>query len=60
MTEFAPWRVPREQLDSEEVQWAVRVLKENGRLPRGESPNAQPGLFDDIKGLTSEMKKGAL
>ena len=60
VTDFAPWRVSRADVDSEEVQGLVRSLKETGRLPRGGSPKGQPGLFDAGKGVTSEVKKGAL
>ena len=38
ITEFAPWRVSRKELDSEYVQHMVRVLKATGRLPKGGSP----------------------
>ena len=46
VTDFAPWRIPREELDSEEVQSLVRALKATGRLPAGESPQAQACLFN--------------
>ena len=49
ITEFAPWRVAREELDSEHVQYMVRVLKATGRLPKGGSPKNQLTLFDDHK-----------
>ena len=60
ITDFAPWRVSPADVDSEEVRRLVRVLKERGRLPRGGSPKDQLGLFDAGKGVTSELKKGAL
>ena len=60
ITDFAPWRVSRAEVDSETVQGLVKILKENGRLPRGGSPKDQPGLFDAGKGVTSKVKKGAL
>ena len=60
ITDFAPWCVSREQLDSEEVQSLVKILKQTGRLPRGGSPMPQSGLFDAEQGLTSEINKGAL
>ncbi len=47
ISEFAPWRVSRAELDSERVQSLVRVLKTTGRLPRGGSPKNQLMLFDD-------------
>ncbi len=47
ITDFAPWRVPRSQLDSELVQTLVRVLKETGRLPKGGCPKSQISLFPD-------------
>jgi len=47
ISEFAPWRVSRAELDSEPVQSLVRGLKETGRLPRGGSPKNQLTLFDD-------------
>ena len=46
LTEFAPWRVSRAQLDSQTVQSLVKVLKETGRLPRGGSPKNQLTFFD--------------
>ncbi len=47
ITEFAPWRVSRAELDSDRVQSLVRALKTTGRLPRGGSPKNQLTLFDD-------------
>jgi DNA invertase Pin-like site-specific DNA recombinase len=60
ITDFAPWRVPREQVESREVRRLVAGLKKTGRLPRGDPQNGQPGLFDANKGLTSETQQGAL
>jgi len=57
---FAPWRVRREQLDAEPLQRAVAELKATGRLPKGGSPDQQPGLFNANTGLTTEVKEGAL
>lgn len=48
VTEFAPWRIPRRQLDSEIVQQLVKVLKDKGRFPKGGLSNFQPTLFDAI------------
>jgi hypothetical protein len=45
VTDFAPWRIPREELDSEDVQSLVRTLKAKGRLPAGGCPQAQTRLF---------------
>ena len=47
ITEFAPWRVSRSQLDSEYVRGLVKTLKKTGRLPRGGCPTDQPMLFDE-------------
>lgn len=47
ITEFAPWRVSRSELDSDRVQSLVRFLKTTGRLPRGGSPKNQLTLFDE-------------
>ncbi len=47
ITQFAPWRVSRAELDSDHVQSLVRFLKTTGRLPRGGSPKNQLTLFDD-------------
>ena len=47
ITDFAPWRVARSQLDSPLVQTSIRVLKETGRLPQGGCPEAQTSLFSD-------------
>jgi hypothetical protein len=49
VTDFAPWRIPRAELDSEEVRKLVRILKKTGRCPAGrgspESQNSQNSLF---------------
>ncbi len=43
VTDFAPWSLSPAELDSEEVQAAVRYLRANRRLPsKGESPQGQP------------------
>ena len=47
VTDFAPWRVSRQELDSDRVQRLVRVLKQTGRLPKGGCPENQSTLFDD-------------
>ena len=59
ITEFAPWRVSRAQLDSEPVQRLLATLKRAGRLPKRGWPENQPGLFDTGKGVTPEMERGA-
>lgn len=46
VTDFAPWRIKRAELDSEPVKTLVAVLKERGRLPpEGGSPKEQGRLF---------------
>lgn len=46
VTDFAPWRLSRAELDSDEVQSLVAALKANGRLPsKGEYPENQRPLF---------------
>lgn len=48
MTDFAPWRLSRVELDSEPVQVFVKVLKATGRAPpEGESPEGQQLLFPE-------------
>jgi hypothetical protein len=47
ITDFAPWRVPRVELDSDRVQSLVRVLKETGTLPKGGCSDGQTSLFGD-------------
>lgn len=47
VTDFAPCRISREDLDSERVRGLVRALKLTGRLPKGGCPKDQLGLFDD-------------
>ena len=47
ITEYAPWRVSSEELDSERAHSLVRVLKETGRLPRGGRPENQLTFFDN-------------
>lgn len=46
VTDFAPWRIPRAELDSAEVQKLVHILKTTRRCPvdRG-SPEDQESLF---------------
>lgn len=46
VTDFAPWRIKRAELDSEPVRALVATLKSRGRLPaKGESPQGQGQLF---------------
>ena len=47
ITDFAPWRVSRQELDSDRVQSFIRILKRTGRLPRGGCPENQLTIFDD-------------
>jgi DNA invertase Pin-like site-specific DNA recombinase len=47
VTDFAPWRIPREELDSEEVQSLVRILKATGRLPKEGYPQNQTCIFQE-------------
>lgn len=46
VTAYAPWRISREALETEEVQTLVQILKAQGRLPpHGGSPDVQTELF---------------
>jgi hypothetical protein len=46
VTDFAPYRISRAELDSEPVQSLVRALKSTGRLPpEGGCPQRQQPLF---------------
>ena len=47
ITEYAPWRVSRAELDSDRVWSLVRALKDTGRLPKGGCPENQLSFFDD-------------
>ncbi len=47
VTEFAPWRVPRHEPDSDYVRRCVRALKATGRLPKRDNRKGQLTLFDD-------------
>ncbi len=48
VTDFAPWRIARAELDSEPVRTLVEILKATGRLPPQEgSPQDQRRLFAD-------------
>ncbi|MHC4138205.1 MAG: hypothetical protein ACYS0K_24995, partial [Planctomycetota bacterium] len=59
VTNFAPWRIPRAELDSKEVQKLVRILKKTGRCPAGRgSPDSQESLFKPEK--PSILQKEAL
>ena len=57
---FAPWRVERKQLESEQVQALARALKTTGRLPRGGCPEGQLSLLGENQGSPTTPKKGAL
>jgi hypothetical protein len=58
VTDFAPWRIARAELDSEPVRTLVEILKATGRLPpRGGSPQNQRQLFVD---KSTNLRKGAL
>ena len=58
VTDFAPWRLSRAELDSEDVQSLVAVLKATGRLPtEGGSPKNQRPLFGE---KSTKRGKGAL
>ena len=39
VTDFAPWKITRIQLDSERVRHLVKALQNSGRLPQGGCPN---------------------
>jgi len=58
VTDFAPWRIPRAELDSEELQKLVRVLKKTGRCPAGrgspETQNSQTSLFPSKSRILQE------
>jgi DNA invertase Pin-like site-specific DNA recombinase/IS30 family transposase len=45
-TDFAPWRVSQQKLDSKDVKRLVSHLKRFGRLPKGGCPKNQKKLFD--------------
>ena len=58
VTDFAPWRLARAELDSEPVQALVEILKATGKLPpQGGSPHNQRHLFPD---KSTNPRKGAL
>ena len=58
VTDFAPWRISRTELESEHVQELVAALKATGRLPPGGgSPKNQRSLFAE---KSTERGKGAL
>ena len=46
VTEFAVWRIPRRDLDSESVQRLASALKRTGRLP-DQTPPGQTTLFEE-------------
>ena len=45
VTDFAPWRIARAELDSEPVQALVEVLKTTGRLPPQRGPRKISASF---------------
>ena len=58
MTDFAPWRIARAELDSNEVQALATALKQAGKLaPEGGSPQQQRKLFP---AKSTTIQKGAL
>lgn len=58
VTDFAPWRLSRTELDSEPVQAFVKILKATGRPPsEGGSPQGQRLLFPEKPTIP---RKGAL
>jgi hypothetical protein len=58
VTDFAPWRIARDELDSEPVRTLVEILKTTGRLPpQGGSPKDQRRLFPY---KSTNLRKGAL
>jgi DNA invertase Pin-like site-specific DNA recombinase len=58
VTDFAPWRISRAELDSDYVQSLVAVLKKTGKLPPREgSPQLQRALFVEN---STNPRKGAL
>ena len=58
VTDFAPWRIARAEVDSEPVRALVEILKATGRLPpQGGSPQGQKRLFPD---KSTNVRKGAL
>jgi len=47
--DFAPWRIPRSEVDSPKVREAVRVMKANRILPKNWGcPSDEPELFPMI------------
>jgi hypothetical protein len=57
ITDFAPWRIPKAELDSDIVQQLVRELKTTGRLPQTlHDNNGQLSLLDDT-GSTSQPRE---
>jgi len=58
VTDFAPWRIARAELDSAPIRKLVAALKANGRLPSDEgSPQNQRELFPE---KSTTPRKGAL
>ena len=58
VTDFAPWRISKAELDSSHVQELVRALKETGRIPqKGGCPEGQTSIFSMIP---DPLQKGAL
>jgi len=60
ITDFAPWRFAKAELDSDEVQGLIGYLRQHGRFAKGGPPNGQGRLFDSNKGLMTETERGVL
>jgi len=38
ITDFAPWRIAKGELDSDELQGLIAYLRQHGRFPKGDHP----------------------
>ncbi len=45
VTDFAPWKIARDELDSRRVRELVHGIQSSGRLPRGDVPALQRSPF---------------
>jgi len=54
ITDFAPWRIAKAALDSDEVQGLIAYLREHGRFPKGGPPMGRADSSTSSEDLRQE------